>query len=203
MSWSTSLAAAVALAMTRVSNAALAQSSAKDASDHHRAGVAYAKSGKWGDAVRELDEAYALDASPIRLYDVAQVCLEARQYVRARDAYAKVVDNPALTAEQRQRARAGLETAKANVGRVRVAVVGAMPSDVVSVDGARLHTDAVDVDPGKHVVTLIRGGATTEVAVDVVPRAESTSSRSSSACAIRRSIPRAASPSGFHRRSTT
>lgn len=163
MSWSRSLVPALTLCLMCVTSTA----AASEASDHHRAGVAYAKSGKWEEAVRELDEAYRLDPSPLRLYDVAQVCLQAKQYVRARDAFAKVVDSPALSPEQQQRARAGLGTAKTSIGRVHVTVVDAKPSDVVAVDGARLRVDVVDVNPGKHVVSLVRDGETSELTVDV------------------------------------
>lgn len=163
MSWSRSLVAALVLSLVCVAGTA----AASEASDHHRAGVAYAKNGKWEEAVREFDEAYRLDPSPLRLYDVAQVCLQAKQFVRARDAFAKIVDNPALTPEQQQRARAGLGTAKANVGRVHVVVADPRSSDVVSIDGARLRADVADVDPGRHVVALARDGETTEANVEV------------------------------------
>lgn len=149
--------------------ASAARADAGEASDHHRAGVAYAKSGKWEQAVREFDEAYKLDPTPLRLYDVAQVCLQAKQYVRARDAYAKVADSPSLSSEQQQRARAGLATAKANIGRVHVVIGSPKQTDVVTVDGAKARSDTVDVDPGRHVVRLVRDGDTSEVTVDVAP----------------------------------
>lgn len=165
-----SLAFAVAVATSCIARTASA--GANEASDHHRAGVAYAKSGKWGDAVREFDEAYKLDPTPLRLYDVAQVCLQAKQYVRARDAYARVADSASLSNEQQQRARAGLATAKSNIGRVRIFVVSARPGDVVTVDGARAREDVVEVDPGKHTVRLVRDGETSDVTVDVSPGGE-------------------------------
>jgi hypothetical protein len=171
---SRSLAVAVILALASACATSTAMADGGEASDHHRAGVAYAKSGKWEQAVREFDEAYKLDPTPLRLYDVAQVCLQAKQYVRARDAYAKVVDSPALANEQQQRARAGLAAAKANIGRVRVTLVGGKPGDVVTVDGLTARGETVDVDAGKHTVKLVRDGETSEVIVDVSPGAEVT-----------------------------
>lgn len=131
-----------------------------EARAHYRAGVAYAKSGRWHEAVREFDEAYRLEPTALRLYDVAQVCLQAKQYARARAAYERVVDDPSLSPEQRERARAGLAIATRNVGRLQIAIAGAQPEDIVVVDGARVAPGAVIVDPGPHAVRLLRGGET-------------------------------------------
>lgn len=170
--------AALALALAAACTAARpaeAQTGSAEASDHYRAGVAYAKSGKWDDAVREFDEAYKLDPTPLRLYDVAQVCLQAKQFVRARDAYARIEGSAALSADQQQRVRAGLATARSNIGRARIVVPDARPTDVVTLDGARVRSDAVDVDPGRHVVRLVRGGDTiAETTIDVAAGSEAT-----------------------------
>jgi hypothetical protein len=163
---------ATTLSTTFATSTAMAEGG--EASDHHRAGVAYAKSGKWEQAVREFEEAYKLDPTALRLYDVAQVSLQAKQYVRARDAYVKVIDSPALSSEQQQRARAALATAKASIGRVRIAIVGAKPGDVVTVDGTTPRGATIDVDAGKHTVKLVRDGETSEATVDVAAGSEAT-----------------------------
>lgn len=169
---SRSVAAALVLALTCAAGVASAESN--EASAHHRSGVAYARNHKWEEAVREFDEAYKIDPTPLRLYDVAQVCLQAKQYVRARDAYAKVADDPQLPPDQQQRARAGLALAKSNIGRLRIAITDAKASDVVTIDGVKARSEVVDVDPGKHTVRLVRDGEASEAAVDVTPGTEAT-----------------------------
>lgn len=153
--------------------AASASADTNAASDHHRAGVAYAKEGRWDDAVRELDEAYKLDPTPLRLYDVAQACLQARQYLKARDAYGRVENDAALGPEQRERARAGRATASANVAHVRATVTNATAADVVTIDGTPATESGREVDPGKHVVRLMRDYALlAEKTLDVAPGAD-------------------------------
>lgn len=165
---SRSLVVTVLVLMTLGAPTAAHADPASDASAHHRAAISYAKSGKWADAVRELVVAYELDPTPIRLYDVAQARLQAKQYVAARDAYAKVVDSAALSPGQRERARAGLETAKRSIGKLRVSVMNAQSADVITVDDVRMRKDVLEVDPGPRVVRLVRGGTTiAEETVDV------------------------------------
>lgn len=147
---------------------------ASDASAHHRTAISYAKSGQWADAVRELEAAYELDPTPIRLYDVAQARLQAKQYVAARDAFAKVVDSAALSPGQRERARAGLETAKRSIGKLRVSVTNAQSGDVITVDGVHMRQGVLEVDPGPHAVRLVHGGTTiAEETLDVPVGGES------------------------------
>ncbi len=149
-------ALAVALLAT---TPAFAQSKADQARDHVRAGLAYAERDKWEDALREFEEAYALDAQPLRLYDVAQARLKTKHFRAARDAFSQLVQSQGLTADQRDRARAGLATANEHISKLRVTIENAKPSDTILVDATVAAVGkSIEIDPGRHVVRLVRDG---------------------------------------------
>jgi hypothetical protein len=138
---------------------ARAQSKSVQARDHVRAGLAYAERDKWEDALREFEEAYALEPQPLRLYDVAQARLKTRRFRAARDAFAQLLDSAGLSADQRERARAGLASSNEHIARLRISIDGGRPDDSVTLDGtAATPGKPTDVDPGRHVVRLIRDG---------------------------------------------
>lgn len=131
------------------------------ARDHVRAGLAYAERGKWEDALREFEEAYALDPQPLNLYDVAQARLKTRRFRAASEAFARLVESPGLSQVQRDRAREGVATAREHVGKVRVSSPAGRPTDTLTVDGAAVRVDeSIEVDPGRHVVRVVREGET-------------------------------------------
>jgi hypothetical protein len=145
------------------------------ARDHVRAGMAYAERGKWEDALREFEEAYALEPQPLRLFDVAQARFKTNRFRAAADAYAKLIDAPSLSPEQHERVRAGLASSREKIAHVRVTVANARAGDVVTIDGVVAARDAlVDLDPGHHVARLVRDGETTENAIDLEPGATMT-----------------------------
>src|SRR5688572_321094 len=96
---------AFALLALPVDAAAQPRGSPSQARDHVREGMAYAERGKWEDALREFEEAYALEPQPLRLFDVAQARFKTKRFRAAADAYAKLVDAPSLSPEQHERVR--------------------------------------------------------------------------------------------------
>jgi hypothetical protein len=138
-----------------------AQSKSVQARDHVRAGLAYAERDKWDDALREFEEAYALEPQPLRLYDVAQARLKTRRFRAARDAFSQLLELPGLSADQRERARAGLASASEHVAKLRITVEGGKPTDSLTLDGTNTGVQPgkpLEIDPGRRVVRLIRDG---------------------------------------------
>jgi uncharacterized membrane protein len=130
------------------------------AKDHLRAGLAYAEQGKYQEALRELEEAYALDPQPLTLYNIAQIRSKVGRFRAARDAYTQLVDAQALPPEKRERSRKGLTEANEHIAKMRITVERGRPSDTVTVDGVAVPAAAksTEVDPGHHVVHLVRDG---------------------------------------------
>ncbi len=141
-----------------VPRVALGQSVVLQAKDHVRAGLAYAEHDKWEEAVREFEEAYALDPQVATLFDVGQARLQTKRYVAAADAFRRVLASRSdVSANQHQTAVDGLAKAVARIGHVEV--VGTEKNDVVEIDGAAVDPRGViDVDPGRHRLVLVRGG---------------------------------------------
>ena len=155
-----------------VLGAALAQAQPRpqQAKDHTNAGMAHAEAGRWEDALRELEQAYALDPTPIHLFDVAQARLKTNRVRAAVDAYAKLEGASSLPPEQQARVREALAEARAKIAHARITVPNARARDVVSIDGTVVARDVlVDLDPGHHVARLLREGASIEKGIDLDP----------------------------------
>lgn len=139
---------------------ALAQppAAAQAAKDHKRAGHAYAERGKWEEALREYEEAFALENQPATLFNIANLRFKLRRYCGARDAYRTVLRSRAeLEAPAQKALDENLPLAESRI--VHVDISGAEGQDVVEVDGVHVDfTHAVDVDPGVHEVILLRDG---------------------------------------------
>jgi hypothetical protein len=130
---------------------------AAQAREHIRAGVAHAERGKWDEALREFEEAYTLEPSPLRLFNIGQARLKTGRYVAAAEAFSAVAESSGVSAEQQARARAAAASAREKIGHVRVLAPGAAPNDRVAIDGTSATLGSVvDVDPGVHLVRLQR-----------------------------------------------
>lgn len=132
------------------------------AKDHVRAGLAYAERGKWEDALREFEEAYALEPSPSTLFDIAQARAQLKRYATASEAYRTLLRDPnSLSASQLRIAKEGLAASEIRIARLVVTDV--RPDDVVRVDGtARDAKGPIELDPGAHTVEVVRAGETRE-----------------------------------------
>lgn len=148
---------AIALSLT-VPSIAAAQTSSADARMHFEAGVAASNQGRWQDALREFEQARAIQATAPVLYNLG---LAQRAVGRMRDARATfralIEQHGARLANDRRAEIQGYITeADGAVGRIELTVSPA--NATVAIDGVATSERAVEVDPGRHEIVVSAPG---------------------------------------------
>ena len=130
-----------------------------------RSGVAAAQEGRWRDALEAFRRAYALSPQSTTLLNLASAEVQTGSLVSAAESYRKVVRarEGDVSEDQREAARRALAQVEPRIARLRVVVRAQRQGDRAELDGAPLAAAAIDadlpVDPGTHVVRVVRGAA--------------------------------------------
>lgn len=132
-----------------------------EASRHFERGYLLAQQGSLEEAIREFQQAYALQPHPSVLYNLGQAYAASGRAVEAVDTLSRFLEQaPAGDAERRTQAAALMEYQAQRIGSVllRVAPAGA----TVSVDGVRVGTapltEAIRLTAGPHALVITLGG---------------------------------------------
>ncbi len=141
-----------------LSSVSFAQNASTEARAHFDAGVAASNQGRWQDALREFEQARAIQATAPVLYNLG---LAQRAVGRIRDGRATFralieQHGPRLSAERRTEIQGYITEADAAVGRIELTVTPAEAT--VTLDGAPLAERSVEVDPGRHEVIARAAG---------------------------------------------
>lgn len=144
----------VALSAPSASVAQTAPTAQGDARSHFEAGVAASNAGRWQDALREFEQARAIQATAPVLYNLG---LAQRAVGRMRDARATfraLVEEhgPRLSAERRTEIQGYLTEAEAALARLELTVTPAQAT--VLLDGAAITARSVELDPGRHEIVV-------------------------------------------------
>jgi len=147
----------VAIAPLAVPFSAAAQSedpTTKAARARFQEGVDFYDKAQFDNARAAFLQAYALKKHPAVLLNLAQSSLRSNRPLEASRYFQQFLrESTNLSAQQRDTANNGLNEARGKLGRVDVA---APPGTEIAVDGERVGTtplaEAVDVEPGTHVV---------------------------------------------------
>jgi len=150
-------------------------------------GVRLTEQGRYADALRAFEEAYALFPSPKIQFNIALANEELERYAAAFEAMSRFLADPQDAAKAKiARGRKVLEGLAKKVGRI--AVASEVAGDEVFVDGQRRGVTplgaALVVDPGAHAVTVKRGDVQLTENVTVGPGEERSVSPQPSAVAV-------------------
>jgi hypothetical protein len=150
---------ALSLALPSVS---LAQNATAEARARFEAGVAASNQGRWQDALREFEQARAIQATAPVLYNLG---LAQRAVGRMRDArttFRTLVEEHGarLSAERRTEIQGYIAEADAAVGRIELTLTLANTAENASVtlDGVAIAARSVEVDPGRHEIVASAAG---------------------------------------------
>lgn len=159
MSW------ALAALLLVVSSASAQEPSPEDVATARQAfaiGVQAAYEERWDDALSAFERAYELVSSPQILLNLAGAQIQTGRLNAGIASYRRFLREApaALLAQHGAEARRALAQAQRRLARVRVEIRRLAPDDVVMLDGRALRRsrlDALAVDPGPHVVAVLRG----------------------------------------------
>jgi hypothetical protein len=129
------------------------------------AGLRSARATQWEEARQHFARSYELAPRPVTLLNLAGAQAQTGQVVAATESYRRFL----ATASERDKARyreeveRALAAADARVGRAELRITGLAESDTVQLDGTEISraslTLALPLDPGEHVVAVMRAGA--------------------------------------------
>jgi hypothetical protein len=128
------------------------------------AGVEGARTGAWQAAFDHFQRSYALYPHPETLFNMAGAERRLGQLVAAAESYHSYLRLSAdqTTPDNRSYAEQALAELSAAMAHVELRVAGVTSTDRVALDGVPLNRAALSaelpVDPGKHVLTVHRGG---------------------------------------------
>jgi tetratricopeptide (TPR) repeat protein len=121
-------------------------------------GMTWAQAGRWEAALDAFEASYALSGSPVALFNLAGALRELGRSREAREAFDRLLVDPALDADLRARTAPLRAEVAAQVARVRVEGVPAGEARVLA-DGAERETTArrpveVELDPGARALAI-------------------------------------------------
>ncbi len=129
------------------------------------AGMRSARDARWEEARQHFARSHELAPRPVTLLNLAGAQAQTGQLVAATESYRRFL----ATATERDKARyreeveRALTAADARIGRAELQVTGLGESDAVQLDGAPISRAslalALPLDPGDHVITVLRDGA--------------------------------------------
>lgn len=143
-----------------------------------REGVRAAKAGEWERAREAFAKAHALAREPEILLNLAGAQANTAQLLAATETYRRFLQEAPAAMVDANRARVQLLIAEIEerTPRIVIEVAGSTSQDVVELDGAAIASAALGValpvDPGPHVVALVRGGARAEETVTLAESVE-------------------------------
>jgi Tfp pilus assembly protein PilF len=143
---------------------AQSSSDARLANDLYKTGHEKVKAGDWEGARDAFMRAYALYPQPVILANLAGAEVQTGRLVQATEHYRQFLKNTqGLDPSEVEIAKKAMATVEARLAHLRITVANAKPSDSVELDGHALPPAALDidypVDPGKHILRIIRDGA--------------------------------------------
>jgi|LNFM01.1.fsa_nt_gb hypothetical protein len=147
-------AAFVAVALLAPMTSVAQSAPSSDARAHFDAGVAASNAGRWQDALREFEQARAIQATAPVLYNLG---LAQRAVGRIGDARATfralVAEHGArLSAERRTEIQGYLTEAESTLARLELTV--SPEQATVTIDGAPATARAIELDPGRHEIVV-------------------------------------------------
>lgn len=148
-----------ALAQTKESS-----SDVRLANDLYKSGHEKVKAGDWDGAREAFARAYALYPQPIILVNLAGVEVQTGRLVQATEHYRQFLKNTTgLDPSEVDIAQKAMANVEARLAHLKITVANTTSSDAIELDGRPLPAAALDVDypvdPGKHVVRIMRNGA--------------------------------------------
>lgn len=134
------------------------------ANDLYKTGHEKVKAGDWEGAREAFARAYALYPQPIILVNLAGAEVQTGRLVQATEHYRQFLKNASgLDPAEVDIAKKAMAKVEVRLAHLRVHVANAASSDAIELDGRPLPAAALDVDypvdPGEHVVRVVRGGA--------------------------------------------
>lgn len=157
---------------------ARAQAPLDAARRHFQAGLAHAERGDWRGALAAFTAAYELAPRPRVLFNLAGAQLRCGMLLSASTNYRRLLTSGGseLTSAQRDASRRQLALIEERVPRLRVRIEGLAPDDRIHLDRTRLYPEELDrdmwIDPGTHVLTVMRTQGATETRTVVVVERE-------------------------------
>ena len=142
------------------------------------AGLRHAESGDWSAALASFSAAYELAPRPRVLFNLAGAQLRCGLLLSASTNYRRLLTSAGreLTSAQRDASQRQLALIEQRVPRLRVRIEGLAPDDRILLDRARLYPEELDhdlwIDPGPHVLTVMRPHAATETRTIVLVERE-------------------------------
>jgi hypothetical protein len=131
------------------------------AREQFNAGIAAVESGHWLEARDAFARAYALDARPLILLNLAGAQAHTGQFLAASISYRRFLASAGtdVGATYVVAAREALANCERRLAHVRLGVVGAREGDRVLLDGALVPPAAIGaaipLDPGEHVFSIV------------------------------------------------
>lgn len=120
-------------------------------------GVRHAERSRWEDALDAFVRSYAASGSPVALYNVGSTLRELERFREARDAFDRLLADPALDEETRLGAERLRTEVAAQVARVTIERVPEGSARVVGDRDERETTERpieLELDPGPHDLTV-------------------------------------------------
>ncbi len=136
----------------------------KLANEISKTGLEKVKANDFEGARDAFTRAYALNPLPTTLANLAGAEAQTGRVVAAVAHYKQVLENPAgMPTEQVELLKSALRAAEARLAHIRISITGRKPSDRIELDGTNLTPSELDVDrvvdPGKHLVRVVRGSS--------------------------------------------
>lgn len=153
------------------------------AREQFRAGLEAARAQRWEDARAAFERAYQLNPRPLILFNWASAEAQSQRPVEAAEHYRRFLRESDGAAPDTQRQRAAAQEALAKVeqeiAHVRITAAPLAEDDQIQLDGRALPVvtlgTSLPVNPGGHVVRVLRGGQVIAEARQVVKEGESAS----------------------------
>lgn len=140
-------------------------------------GLRAAQLARWSEAREAFERSYALVPRPITLLNLAGALVQSNRMLEGAEAYRRFLreaeGDPA--ARHRAAAEAALADVESRIPTLRIRLDGSTAGDRVLLDGRAIEAASLQspiaLDPGRHVVSVVRGGsAVRSASVDVAER---------------------------------
>lgn len=134
------------------------------ANDLYKSGHEKLKTGDWDGAREAFARAYALYPQPVILVNLAGAEVQTGRLVQATEHYRQFLKNTSgLDPAEVDIAKKAMAKVEARLAHLRITVANTTASDSIELDGRALPEAALDVDypvdPGNHVIRIMRNGA--------------------------------------------
>jgi hypothetical protein len=147
-----------------ISGVARAQSASETAlgREQFRAGLAHARAERWAEALPAFRQAYELTHRPAILINVATAEVELGHLVEGAEAFRLFLREDHEGGDRREAAERALAELEPRIPRLRLQIPGLAAGDEIHLGDEAVSRAALGsplpIDPGSHVVTVVRGG---------------------------------------------